>query len=314
MPYIKIPKPWAIPESLVTPEHVYLSRRRFLNNMKMGALGLAALGASALMPSELAAQGKLYPARRNSAYRLDRPVTLEEHATQYNNFAEFDSGKEAYKFVDQFRPWPWTVAVSGLVNKPQVLDLAALIRRFPLEERLYRMRCVEGWAIAVPWTGLPLKALIDAVEPKAEARFVKFTSFLRPEQAPGQKANPKATWPRTQAISMPEALNELTMLATGIYGHELPAQSGAPVRLVIPWKYGFKSLKSITAIEFVSYQPQAYWNNQPMPPSHFIANVNPAERYLDRSQRSEKVIGTFEVRSTELYNGYGQYVAHLYSA
>ena len=307
MPYIKIPHPWQIREALAAPEHLYLSRRSFIR-----AAGFAAAGG--LLAEEIAAQSNLYPAKRNTAYRLDRDITKEEHATQYNNFAEFDSGKEVFKFVDRFQPRPWTVAVSGLVGKPQTFDIDHLIRRFPLEERLYRMRCVEGWSIAVPWTGFPLKALIDAVEPKPEARYLRLTSFLRPDQAPGQKANPTETWPRFQGLSIPEAMNELTMLVTGIYGHELPKQSGAPIRLVVPWKYGFKSIKSITSIEFVAAQPQAYFNNQLMPASHFIANVNPAERYLNRPQKYEKVIGTFVIRPTELYNGYGRYVAHLYSA
>lgn len=309
MPYIKIPKPWQIPEAQATPEQFYLNRRQFIS-----ALGAGAAAAAGMLPQRLAAQGNPYPAKRNPAYKLDRDLTLEEHATQYNNFAEFDSGKEVWKFVDRFQPKPWTVAVSGLVNKPQTLDIATMIRRFTLEERLYRLRCVEGWAIAVPWTGFPFKALIDAVEPKPEAKFVKLVSFLRPEQAQGQKDNPEQSWPRFQGLSLPEAMNELTILATGIYGHELPKQSGAPIRLVVPWKYGFKSIKSITAIEFVASQPQAYFNQQLMPASHFVANVNPAERYLNRPQKYEKVIGTFQMRPTEIYNGYGQYVAHLYGA
>jgi len=308
MPYIKIPRAWEIPEAQATSEHVYLSRRKFL-----AALGVAAAGASGIFANLASANDGLYPAKRNPAYQLDRPVTSEDDATHYNNFAEFDGEKEVWRYVDGFHTEPWTITVSGLVSKPQTFDLAHLIRQFPLEERLYRMRCVEGWSIAVPWTGFPFRALIDAVQPKAEARFVRLVSFFRPEEAPGQKAHPQETWPRFQGLSLPEAMNELTILATGIYGHELPMQSGAPIRLVVPWKYGFKSIKAITAMEFTAAQPQTFWNNQLMPPSHFVANVNPNERYLNRSQRSEKIIGTWEVRPTQLYNGYGAYVAHLYA-
>jgi len=304
VPVIRIPRAWEIPEREAIPEHLYVNRRKFLTS-----LGIAAAG---ILPRRLWAADNLYPAKRNSSYQLDRPITDEYDATHYNNFAEFDEEKEVWKFVDRFRTEPWTIAISGLVNKPQTLDLSKLIRQFPLEERLYRLRCVEGWSIAVPWTGFPFKALIDLVQPTAEARFVKLVSFLRPDEAPNQKEHPTQPWPHYQGLTLPEAMHELTILATGIYGHDLPKQSGAPVRLVVPWKYGFKSLKSIVAIEFTAQQPQTFWNHASLPPSHFFANVNPSERYLDRSQAQEKVIGTFQVRPTMMYNGYGAYVANLY--
>lgn len=307
MPYIKIPKAWEVPEALAAPEEIYVNRRKFL-----ASLGMTAVGVAGISSKRVWATGNLYPAKRNPAYQLDRAITEEDDATHYNNFAEFDERKEVWRHVDRFQTAPWTINVSGLVSQPQTLDLAKVLRQFPLEERLYRMRCVEGWSIAVPWTGFPFKALINMVQPTADARFARLVSFLRPGEAPGQKAHPQETWPRFQGLSLPEAMNELTILATGIYGHELPKQSGAPIRLIVPWKYGFKSIKAITAIEFTAAQPQTFWNNQRMPESHFVANVNPHERYLNRSQAYEKIIGTWEVRPTLPYNGYGAYVAHLY--
>jgi sulfoxide reductase catalytic subunit YedY len=314
---MRIPRPWEIPEREAAPEHLYLhrrlNRRKFLASLGVTVAQTAAVGTAGILPSRLWSAGSLYPARRNSAYPLDRPITNENDATHYNNFAEFDDEKEVWRFVHRFQTEPWTIRISGLVAKPQTLDLSKVIRQFPLEERLYRMRCVEGWSIAVPWTGFPFNALIDLVQPTAEARYVRLVSFLRPDEAPNQKAFPEQVWPRFQGLSVAEAMNELIILATGIYGHELPKQSGAPIRLVVPWKYGFKSLKSITAIEFTDRQPQTFWNNQRMPPSHFVANVNPNERYLDRSQAREKIIGTLETRPTEIYNGYGRWVADLYA-
>ena len=315
MPSIRIPRPWEIPEREAAPEHLYLNRRRFLAMLgSAAAVRVAAtIGTAGFLPKRLWSENSPYPAKRNTSYPLDRPITGEYDATHYNNFAEFDDEKEVWRFVDRFQTEPWTVRVSGLVSNPQTFDLSNVVRQFPLEERLYRMRCVEGWSIAVPWTGFPFKALIDRVRPTAQARFVRLVSFLRPDEAPNQKAFPEQTWPRFQGLSVAEAANELSILATGIYGHELPKQSGAPIRLVVPWKYGFKSIKSITSIEFTDQQPQTYWNNQRMPPSHFVANVNPNERYLDRSQAREKLIGSFDSRPTEMYNGYGRWVAELYA-
>lgn len=304
---IKIPRGWELPERDATPEEIVLSRRKFLT-----ALSITALGTAGILPRRLGAGDSPYPAKRNPIYRLDRPLTDEFSATHYNNFAEFSDEKEVYKFVDRFRTEPWAIHISGLVHKPQTLDLSKVVRQFPLEERLYRLRCVEGWAIAVPWTGFPFKALLDLVQPTAEARYVRLVSFLRPDEAPHQREYPAQPWPRYQGLTLAEAMNELTILATGIYGHELPKQSGAPLRLVVPWKYGFKSLKSLVAMEFTAQQPRTFWNHAAQLPSHFFANVNPRERYLDRSQAREKIIGTWQVRPTLLYNGYGSWVAHLY--
>lgn len=305
MPLIKIVPPWHIPEREAAPEHVYMTRRRF-----GGAMGLLAAWHS--LPAALRAQASMYPAPRNNVYQIDGPLTVESDATEYNNFAEFTDEKDVWKHVDRFRPEPWTVTIGGMVAKPLTFDISKLVRQFPVEERLYRLRCVEGWSIAVPWTGFPFAKLIEYAQPTAQARYVKLVSFYRPDEAQAQKDHPREQWPRFQGLSIEEAMNELTMIVTGIYGHALPKQSGAPVRLMVPWKYGFKSLKSVAVIEFTDRQPQTMWNNIHMPASHFVANVNPAERYLDRSQATEKVLGTWQVRPTQMYNGYGKYVERLY--
>jgi sulfoxide reductase catalytic subunit YedY len=193
-----------------------------------------------------------------------------------------------------------------------MFEVSKLVRQFPLEERLYRLRCIEAWSMAVPWTGFPFKALMDVVEPSSEARYVRLVSFHRPAEAANQRLKPEHPWPHSQGLTIAEAANELTFLATGMYGHEMPKQNGAPIRIVVPWKYGFKSLKSIVAIEFVASQPRTFWNDISPHDYHFTANVDPGERYQGNSQATEQDIGTGDVHPTFIYNGYGSFVAHLY--
>lgn len=326
---------WQIPEREATPEAVFLSRRKFMQTLGgLGAAGLLgacghekiytpddappAAATSAVVTKEPQAvvdtAPSLYPARLNPAFsRLDRPLTKEEVAARINNFYEFSEAKgEVWQLAWMLDTKPWTVEVAGLVHKPQLLDIDALIRRMPLEERLYRLRCVEAWAMAVPWTGFPLKALIEAVEPVSSAKYVKLISFFNPEQAPGQWDNPGWPWPYGEGLTMAEATNELTILATGVYGHPLPKQHGAPLRLVVPWKYGYKSIKSIVRIEFVEEEPPTFWDTLQPGVYDFWANVNPAVPHPAWSQATEEMIGTGERRPTLLYNGYGEYVAQLY--
>jgi sulfoxide reductase catalytic subunit YedY len=308
MAYLKIPRGWEIPEWEATPEDVFLNRRKFL-----AAMGVGAIGAAGIFPRRLGAADALYPAERNPAYKLDRPITDERAATRYNNFYEFTERKEdVWKLVNGFNPEPWTIKVSGLVNKPQTLDVFRLIRQIPVEERLYRHRCVEAWSMAVPWTGFPLKAVIDLVEPKSEAKYLRMVTFLRPDEAPGQKTLRHYPWPYYEGLTMAEATNELAFLVTGMYGHEIPKQNGAPIRLAVPWKYGFKSIKSIVAMEFTSRQPRTFWNDVAPREYKFTANVNPNVPHPRWSQATEKVIDTGMVRPTLMYNGYGDYVASLY--
>ena len=255
---------------------------------------------------------EVYPATRNPEFVLDRPLTEEHIAAQYNNFYEFSEAKDdVWRRVGGFKSRPWTLEIKGLVNKPQQIDVDQLLRTMPLEERLYRHRCVEAWAMTVPWTGFPLKALIDKIEPLSGARFVRFTSFYSPNIAMGQRGY--GPWPYTESLTMEEAINELTMLVTGIYGHPLPKQHGAPLRLVTPWKYGFKSIKSIVSIEFTAEPPSTFWNTLVPFEYGFVANVNPQIPHPRWSQATERMIGTNQRLPTLYLNGYEQWVGHLYT-
>jgi methionine sulfoxide reductase catalytic subunit len=307
---------WAIPEREATPESVYMDRRRFL----MGAVGIMAggIGGTALAgAAEKKAEEAndktldLYPAKRNPQFTLDRPLTEESVAATFNNFYEFGSGKTIHLFAQRLKTRPWQVRVEGLVRKPKVFDIDDLIRSMPLEERLYRFRCVEAWAMAVPWTGFPFSALIKAVEPTSEAQHVKLTTFLDRSVAYGQLQfwNP---WPYVEGLTMEEAMNELSLLVTGIYGKPLPNQHGAPVRLITPWKYGFKNIKSIVSIEFVKERPNTFWETVGPTEYGFWANVNPEFSHPRWSQATERMIGTNERRPTQIFNGYGEWVAKLY--
>lgn len=310
MPLIRIHRGWEIPEREATPEHLYLNRRRFLKGLGLTGIGLVT-GVGLAGAEEVAS---LYPAKRNPTYTLDRALSDEQVAGSYNNFYEFTTDKEAVKEkVEKFQTHPWQVEVKGLVQNPKIYDFDQLVRRMPLEERLYRHRCVEAWAMAVPWTGFPFKALIDEVQPLSSARYMRLVSFDRPDQAPGQKWQPWYPWPYFEGLSLAEATNELAFLVTGIYGHELPKQHGAPLRLATPWKYGFKSIKSIVLIEFTEAQPPTFWNQIAPSEYDFYANVNPAIPHPRWSQATEKLIGTGERVPTQRYNGYGPYVEKLYS-
>ncbi len=299
---VRIRRGWEIPEREATPERVYLNRRQWLH--AAGILGGSALGLAA----------NPYPARRNAEFTLDRPITEEWAATSYNNFYEFDPEDKAAvkRKVAAFQVHPWRIEIRGLVAKPQVLDLDDLLRRMPLEERLYRFRCVEAWSMAVPWTGFPFTALIREVEPKPEARFVRFVTVSRPKEMPGMSQAPWYPWPYFEGLRMDEAANPLTFVATGLYGKPLPKQNGAPVRLVIPWKYGFKSIKSVVRIEFVAKQPGTFWSRVAPQEYGFYSNVNPNRAHPRWSQAFERVIPTMERRPTLMYNGYEQWVRHLY--
>lgn len=325
MPNVILPPAWRIPERETTPESVYLTRRSSLSWLGVGGLALAGLLPACTMPAneeEFAkespgwdlsdADRAVYPARRNPAFVLDRLITAEHMAGQYNNFYEFSEAKDdVWRKVNRFTTRPWLIEVKGLVRNPLRTDVDGLIRLMPMEERLYRHRCVEAWAMAVPWTGFPLKALIDRVEPLPAARYIRFTSFHRPSIAMGQRGY--GPWPYTEGLTMAEAMSELALLVTGIYGHPLPKPHGAPLRLVTPWKYGYKSIKSIVAIEFVSDQPTTFWNTLVPYEYDFPANVNPAVPHPRWSQRTERMIGAPERRDTLYLNGYERWAASLYT-
>jgi sulfoxide reductase catalytic subunit YedY len=316
MHYLRKPD-WAIPERETTSESIYMDRRRFL----MGALGVLAGGIAGGSTLVRAAEKTseeprdptvdLYPAKRNPDFILDRPLTKESVAATYNNFYEFGPVKTIHFLAQRLKTRPWQVRVEGLVRNPKVFEIDDLIRSMPLEERLYRFRCVEAWAMAVPWTGFPFSALIKVVEPKSEARFVKLTTFLDRTVAFGQLRF-WYPWPYVEGLTMEEATNELAILATGIYGKPLPKQHGAPIRLITPWKYGFKNIKSIVSIEFVKDRPKTFWETVGPDEYGFWANVNPNFPHPRWSQATERMIGTNERRPTQIFNGYEKWVTPLY--
>jgi len=322
MAHLIIPPRWRIRESTATPEPFFDARRRLLKAAALAGLGCIVGTSLSCGPAKDAAlvgaqehpPGKdLYPAPNNPRYTLDRPLTDEIYAASYNNFYEFSTLKSGvYKKSARLQTRPWQVEVGGLVDKPRLFDIDELVRTLSLEERLYRFRCVEAWAMAVPWTGTPLAAFIKLVKPLSAARFVRFVTFMKPDQAPNQSRS-YGPWPYTEGLTMAEAMNELSLLATGIYGHPLPKQHGAPLRLIVPWKYGFKSIKSIVKIEFTAAQPKTFWHTNRPREYGFTANVDPKIPHPRWSQATERLIDTGERRPTLPYNGYGEWVARLYA-
>jgi len=328
MSHIILPPKWNIPEKTVTPEHVFNNRRHFLKLLGFTTAGIA--GALVAPPAfaqsgltklaEIWSGDKEKPAlpyyqnlKRNPDYTIRRPLTGEPVALKYNNYYEFSAEKDnVWKLTGKFEPHPWDVEIAGHVEHPGKFAIEDFIKQFALEERIYRHRCVETWAMVVPWSGFALMDLIKKVQPTSKARFIKFTTFQNPEMAPGQKIYHTLPWPYTEGLTMDEAQNELAFLATGIYGHALPKQHGAPIRLVTPWKYGFKSIKSIVRIEFTDSQPATFWNTLIPNEYDFTANVDPDVPHPRWSQRREKMIGTGDIFATQKYNGYGDFVASLY--
>ncbi|HFD15402.1 MAG TPA: protein-methionine-sulfoxide reductase catalytic subunit MsrP [Rhodospirillales bacterium] len=314
---LRVRRGWEIPESEVTPEPVYWNRRRLLRAMGIAPALLAARAAAmsvrraepAVMESDIAADR--YPAPRNPRYTLDRPLTDPELATTYNNFYEFGSYKQIWKAAQDLRLRPWTVTIDGMVERERVLDAEDLIRQMPLEERLYRHRCVEAWSMAVPWTGFPLRALVELARPLSGARYLRMETFLDPDMAPGQRAS-WYPWPYVEGLTLAEAVHELAFIATGIYGKPLPPQNGAPLRLVVPWKYGFKSIKSIVRFTFTDRRPETFWSVIGPDEYGFWANVNPEVPHPRWSQRDERPLGSSERVPTLLFNGYAEFVAGLY--
>jgi sulfoxide reductase catalytic subunit YedY len=303
---------WEIPERLATPEQVFFSRRGFLTATAAAALAASSGPALAQRIADLPdPTADLYPAPRNDKFVLDRPVTDEKVNGTYNNFYEFGTDKAIHARAQALRLRPWTVKIDGMVEKPLELGLDDLVRKMPLEERLYRHRCVEAWSMAIPWSGFPLAKLVEMAAPAASAKYLRMETFLDPKMAPGQR-QAWYPWPYVEGLTMAEATNELAFLVTGAYGHPLAKQHGAPLRLALPWKYGFKSIKSITRFTFTDQRPKSYWEALQASEYGFWANVNPAVPHPRWSQASEELIGLGERRPTLPFNGYGDYVAQLY--
>ncbi len=308
-----------IKSSEITPEAVYRSRRAFMKSMGLLSAGalLAACGPGREEPTPAPAGGasatQPEPQAGQGADELGDPLTDFEAITNYNNFYEFSIDKEEVAVLSRdFSVRPWTVEVGGLVNKPAVFAVEDILSQFPREERIYRLRCVEAWSMVIPWLGFPLKQLLDQVEPTGDAKYVRFETLHDPERMPGQRSR-WYEWPYVEGLRLDEAYHDLAILATGLYGRELMPQNGAPLRLVVPWKYGFKSIKSIVKIELVSEMPTSLWMAAAPHEYGFYANVNPQVNHPRWSQASERRIGELSRRETLMFNGYEEEVAHLYA-
>lgn len=325
MAIIRIPESWEIPEREVTLEAAFFNRRRFLKSLigaSVGATILPILGcddSSENMALEKTLNTAKLKANVNPAFSaVDRPVTDQSLAGQYNNFYEFGGTKSIWPAAQALPTDDWKVEVSGLVKNPRTYDLDDIKKTFPLEERIYRFRCVEAWSMVIPWIGFGMRELIAAVEPTSQAKFVRFTSYYDKNITTGPSFHlGKLPWPYTEGLRLDEMANELAFFAVGVYDHILPKQHGAPLRAVLPWKYGFKGAKSIAKIEFLDTQPATFWNTLDSHEYDFEANVNPTKPHPRWSQATEKFVSkgpklTWEKRPTLPYNGYGEYVANLY--
>lgn len=324
MTFLHRRRPWDLPDSAATPEAVFHARRELAPDpMTQDSLDrravLAGAGAlaAALLPSLARADDApdpsagLYPAKRNEKFLLDRPVTPEPINTHYNNFYEFGSTKSIARAAEALPIRPWTVTIDGMVEKPFEIGIDDLLKKVTLEERLYRHRCVEAWSMAVPWTGFPLAALVALAKPLGSAKYVRMETFKNTSIAPGQRQF-WYSWPYVEGLTIAEATNDLAFLVTGAYGKPVAKSMGAPLRLAVPWKYGFKSIKSIVRFSFTDQRPKSFWQGLQASEYGFWANVNPKVPHPRWSQASERILGTDETRPTLLFNGYGDEVAGLY--
>ena len=320
---IKIRRSWEIPERMATPEALVMNRRGVLK----GAGVIAAAGALSscgpasntrtssgpTTPDAPDPNAGLYPSKRNAAFTIDRDVTPEEIVTAYNNYYEFGPEKDdPNRYAGRLPIRPWEISIEGMVDKPLKTDFDSLLKEMPLEERLYRHRCVETWSFAAPWTGFPMKALIDFAKPTSNAKYVVMKSFMNPEVAEAQNEF-WVPWPYTEGLTLEEATNDLAFMVTGAYGNPLRKQNGAPLRLATPWKYGFKSTKGIQRFIFTDERPMTYWMALGPTEYGFWANVNPNVPHPRWSQSSEEILGTGNRVPTQIYNGYGEQVAMLYA-
>jgi len=312
---IKRKRGWEIPEREATPEHIFEDRRRLAKLIAAGPilaaaaplLGRAAFAADAPDPS-----AGLYPAMQNLRYRLDREVTAEKNATSYNNYYEFNTSKDVVSQAQKLPIRPWTVKIEGMVEKPMTIGIDDLLKAMKLEERLYRHRCVEAWSMAVPWTGFAMKDFVAWAKPASGAKYVVMKTLADKSSMPGLRQNPFWPWPYTEGLTMEEANNELAFLVTGMYGKPVAKQNGAPLRLAVPWKYGFKSVKSIVSFAFTDKRPKTFWEEVGPSEYGFWANVNPKVSHPRWSQATEEVLGKGNRVPTVIYNGYEEFVADMY--
>jgi sulfoxide reductase catalytic subunit YedY len=305
-----------IRSSEITPEQVYLNRRQFMKGLGAAAVGaavLAACGSAGSKPAGPTATIDATPPKAGTQTdELGDPLTLYDVITNYNNYYEFSYDKEGIgQLAANFPISPWTVAVGGLVKNPKTYGLEDLLKKFDQQERIYRLRCVEGWSMVIPWTGFALAQVLKEVEPTSEAKYVAFQTLSDPDNMPGQRS-PQFDWPYSEGLRLDEAMHDLTILATGLYGKDLPKQDGAPIRLAVPWKYGFKSIKAIVKIDLVAEQPKSLWNTAAPHEYGFYSNVNPDVPHPRWSQATERRIGEAGRRPTLKFNGYADEVAALY--
>jgi sulfoxide reductase catalytic subunit YedY len=309
--FIRPSRPWSLSENEITPESAYMNRRDILAGLGFG-VAATAIGGSLIPKAAMAAVTGI-PAERNPAFVLDRDITPEDDATTYTNFYEFGSSKNIWRKAKKLVTDPWAITIDGMVEEDITIDAEDLVAKLGgLEERLYRHRCVEAWAMAVPWTGLPLSKLVEFARPDAGAKYLRIETFLDRDIADGQRQS-WYPWPYVEGVTIDEASNDLALLATGIYGKPMPNQNGAPIRLVLPWKYGFKSIKSIRRITFTDQQPVSFWQDLQAKEYGFWANVNPEYNHPRWSQATERLLGSNERVPTQKYNGYGEWVEALYA-
>ncbi len=300
-------KPSDIKSSEITSKSTYLSRRNFLKT----SINTGIAGSGLILAGNTSA-AKLNDIQKSRYSTLEEELTDFDDITTYNNFYEFGMAKEdPARYSSQFNPKPWTVKIDGECNKPGEIGLEDLLKPHPLEERIYRLRCVEAWSMVIPWVGIPLADVLKRFEPTANAKHVAFSTVYRPDEMPGQRSR-VLRWPYKEGLRIDEAMHPLTILAVGLYGEELLNQSGAPIRLVVPWKYGYKSIKSIDHISFVEDQPRTAWNDAAPKEYGFYSNVNPNRNHPRWSQKRERRIGEFLKRDTLMFNGYGDQVASMY--
>ncbi|MEW5424360.1 protein-methionine-sulfoxide reductase catalytic subunit MsrP [Amorphus sp. 3PC139-8] len=326
--FIRKKRGWELPDRAATPEAIYLSRRALFAAAGAGALAAVARpspahalfnslfgsseGLGETLDTSADPTADLYPFPRNDTFTISRALTDETVTGSYNNFYEFGSHKQIWQAAQALKTRPWTVTLDGMVEEEKTVDIDDLIRAMPLEERLYRHRCVEAWSMTIPWSGFPMKALVDYAKPLGSAKYVRMETFMDPKVASGQNQS-WYPWPYVEGVTMAEATNELAFLVTGVYGKPAPKQFGAPLRLALPWKYGFKSAKSLVRFTFTDKRPVSFWEDIAANEYGFWANVNPEVPHPRWSQAQERVLGTDETVPTQIYNGYGAYVADLYA-
>ena len=311
---------WELPEKAATPEHVFVNRRTLLKGVAAGSILAASaplaaraglFGGDELLVEHDDPTADLYPVARNERYVLDRELTDIDITAKYNNFYEFGSHKQIWQAAQELEIRPWTVTINGMVEKEMVVEIDDLIRRMSLEERLYRHRCVEAWSMTIPWSGFPLKDLVDFAKPLSGAKYVEFETFQDKDVAPGQRQF-WYPWPYIEGLTIEEATNELAFMVTGAYGKPMAKQYGSPLRLAVPWKYGFKHIKSIVRISFTDTRPVSFWEELAASEYGFWANVNPEVPHPRWSQATERFLATGDRVPTQLFNGYGEFVADLY--